>query len=204
MARESGEAVGFSEASGRPSGGVGEKVGERRATRHERVGLLGCRYSDANTNPPHAGVAPLRNWTGARTAAPRRHHKEGRLAGESEAEFWIGTKSSGALQSGRMGRNETLLRRKRRSRLRWHGEPSERRRQLEPQCNAAVWIRARARGADARHALWTLWLLLVLTAMPGCGASVNNLGKNRGGRRVPCPRARKRRAVLLGRFPSWI
>ena len=93
--------------------------------------------------------APLWNWTGARTPprrhrACRTHHKEGRWAGESEGEFRIGTKSPGALESGRMGRNETLLRRKRRSRsrsrLRWHGEPSERRRQLScsaaPQCGS--------------------------------------------------------------------
>jgi len=95
------------EASGRPSGGVGEKSWGKASDESAVLLALGCRYSDANTkNPPHAG---LRSGNGL---AHARHHVAvvhaahitktgGRWAGESEGEFRIGTdEKSGALEGG--------------------------------------------------------------------------------------------------------
>lgn len=87
-----------------PSGGVGEKVGERRATR-----LLDCWPAVTLTrriHPTRGSAQDLDGRTHGTTSPscmPRTSKKRGAGRARAKAEFRIGTKSPGALAEGRKG-----------------------------------------------------------------------------------------------------
>lgn len=202
------------EASGRPSGGVGEKSWGKASDESAVLLALGCRYSDANTkNPPHAG---LRSGNGL---AHARHHVAvvhaahitktgGALGGRERGRVpdRDGRKVRGAGGRDRQrtdgwgGMRDVATKERFLSRLRWLGEANEvaaverggveqgmmRYRPRRPKC--LVWHVPRFRRGSVG--------LTLLTAMPGAVHRLIIWGR----RRVPCPRARKGRAVLRGRF----